>query len=301
MRVNLLNTLIVKTLPAVPKPVVRRFSSRYIAGDSLDDAVRVARELNKKGCMVTMDVLGEHLTRREDAENATEQYLQALDAIAKEKLDSNISVKLTQFGLKLDFEFCRKNVTRLVERAKELKNFVRIDMEDTSCTTDTLRMYDLLRREFSNVGVVVQAYLRRTLTDTRDLMKNGATANFRICKGIYIEPRELAYKDPSLINENFTLVLDEMLRQKSYVGIATHDERLVWEAMRLIDELKVPKKSYEFQMLLGVDEQLRDIILAAGHRLRIYVPFGQQWYAYSVRRLKENPQIAGHVIKNMFK
>jgi proline dehydrogenase len=291
----------VKTLPAVPKPVVRRFSSRYIAGESLDDAVRVARELNEKGCMVTMDILGEHLTRREEAENATEQYLQALDAIAKEKLNSNISIKLTQFGLKLDFEFCKKNLTRLVQRAKDLKNFVRIDMEDTSCTTDTLRMYGLLRKEFSNVGVVVQAYLRRTLTDVRNLMKNGIPTNIRLCKGIYVEPRELAFKDPSLINENFTMVLAETLRQKAYVGIATHDERLVWEAMRLIDELKAPKNSYEFQMLLGVDEQLRDIILAAGHRLRIYVPFGKEWYAYSVRRLKENPQIAGHVIKNMFK
>jgi len=299
--VSILNTLIVKTLPAVPKPVVRRFSSRYIAGDSLDDAVRVARELNKKGCMVTMDVLGEHLRTREDAELATEQYLLALDTIAHEKLDSNVSIKLTQFGLKLDFEFCKKNVARLVRRAKELNNFVRIDMEDTSCTTDTLRMYDLLRNEFNNVGVVVQAYLRRTLTDVRGLMKNGALTNIRLCKGIYIEPRELAFKDPNLINKNFTMVLAEMLRQKAYVGIATHDERVVWDAMRLVDELKAPKTSYEFQMLLGVDEQLRDIILAAGHRLRIYVPFGEQWYAYSVRRLKENPQIAGHVIKNMFK
>ena len=298
---SLLNTLVVKTLPAVPKPVVRRFSSRYIAGDSLDDAVRVARKLNHKGCMVTLDVLGEHLRTREDAELATEQYLLVLDTIAHEKLDSNISIKLTQFGLKLDFDFCLKNMSMLIKRARELKNFVRIDMEDTSCTTDTLRMYDLLRREFSNVGVVVQAYLRRTLADVRDLMKNGVQTNFRLCKGIYVEPREMAFKDPNLINNNFTMVLSEMLRHSAYVGIATHDERLVWDAMRLVDELKVPKTSYEFQMLLGVDEQLRDIILAAGHRLRIYAPFGEQWYAYSVRRLKENPQIAGHVIKNLFK
>jgi proline dehydrogenase len=298
---SLIDKLVVNTLPAVPKPVVRRFSSRYIAGDTLDDAVQVTRELNQKGCMVTLDVLGEHVTRRGEAEQATREYLQALEAIAREKLDSNISIKLTQFGLKLDFDFCLQNVTKLVQRAKELKNFVRIDMEDTSCTTDTLRVYDLLRKEFNNVGVVVQAYLRRTLIDVRDLMKNGAPANFRICKGIYIEPRELAYKDHDLINNNFTRVLDEMLRQKAYVGIATHDERLVWDALRLIDELRLPKTAYEFQMLLGVDEQLRDIILAGGHRLRVYVPFGKEWYAYSVRRLKENPQIAGHVIKNFFK
>jgi len=298
---SILNAMIVKTLPVVPKPVVRFFSSRYIAGDKLEDAMRIARELNSKGCMVTMDVLGEHLKRREDAESASEQYLQVLDTIDKEKIDGNISIKLTQFGLKFDFDFCRRNVTRVVQRAKELNNFVRIDMEDTSCTTDTLRMYDLLRKDYSNVGVVVQAYLRRTLSDVRELMKNGVPANFRLCKGIYIEPRELAYKNHHLINSNFTMVLHDMLRHSAYVGIATHDERLVWEAMRLVDELKVPKTAYEFQMLLGVDEQLRDIILAAGHRLRIYVPFGKQWYAYSVRRLKENPQIAMHVMKNIFR
>jgi len=298
---SLLNGLVVKTLPAVPKSLVRRVSSRYIAGDTLEEAISVTRELNRMGCMVTLDVLGEHLSKREEAELTTTEYLDVLDAIAREKLESNISIKLTQFGLKLDLELCLVNIRKLLQRAKELGNFVRIDMEDTSCTTDTLRVYNLLRKEFSNVGVVVQAYLRRTLTDVRDLMKNGAPANFRICKGIYIEPRELAFKDPDLINNNFTLVLDEMLRQKAYVGIATHDERLVWDAMRLIDELKLPKTVYEFQMLLGVDEQLRDIILSAGHRLRIYVPFGKKWYEYSVRRLKENPQIAGHVIKNFFK
>lgn len=298
---SFLNGLVVKTLPVVPKPVVRRFSSRYIAGDMLDDAMRVTRELNEKGCMVTLDVLGEHVTKHDEAEAAVRDYMQALEAIAHEGLDSNISIKLTQFGMKLDFAFCVKNVRTLVQRARELKNFVRIDMEDTSCTTDTLRVYDAMRQEFDNVGIVVQAYLRRTINDVRNLMKNGRPANFRLCKGIYIEPRELAFRDASLVNNNFTLVLSEMLRHHAYVGIATHDERLVWEAMRLIDELKLPKTAYEFQMLLGVDEQLRDIILAAGHRLRVYVPFGRQWYAYSVRRLKENPQIAGNVIKNMFR
>ena len=297
---SFINGLLVKTLPAVPKAVVRRFSSRYIAGDTLEDAVRVTRELNRRGCMATLDVLGEHLTKREEAEVATTEYLQVLDAIAREKLDSNISIKLTQFGLKLDFEFCLTNVRKLLQRAKELANFVRLDMEDSTCTTDTLRAYDLLRREFNQVGVVIQAHLRRSLQDARRLTQNSVPSNFRLCKGIYIEPRELAYQAPDLINNNFALLLNEMLRNQAYVGIATHDERLVWQAMRIIDELKLPKSAYEFQMLLGVDEQLRDIILSAGHRLRIYVPFGKQWYEYSVRRLKENPQIARYVIKNIF-
>lgn len=298
---RLINGLVAKTLPVVPKPLVRRVSSRYIAGESIDDALRVARALNQQGCMVTLDVLGEHVTKREEADQALRNYLQALETIAREKVDSNISIKLTQFGLKLDFDFCLGNVRRLVQRAIELGNFVRIDMEDTTCTADTLRFYEMLRQEFSNVGVVVQAYLRRTLADTRQLMQNGAPANFRLCKGIYIEPRELAFRDPELVRRNFTLVLGEMLRHNAYVGIATHDERLVWDALHLVDELQLPKSAYEFQMLLGVDEQLRDIILANGHRLRIYVPFGKHWYAYSVRRLKENPEIAGHVLKNMFR
>lgn len=297
---SLFNRLIVKTLPAVPKPVVRRFSSRYIAGDAIDDAVQVARELNRQGCMVTLDVLGEHVTNPEEARLATDEYLQALEVITQEKLDSNISIKLTQFGLKLDFDLCLANVKKLVQRAKELGNFVRIDMEDTTCTTDTICIYDILRQEFSNVGVAIQAYLRRSLTDVRSLMQNGRLTNFRLCKGIYVEPRELAYKVPDLVNKNFTLLLSEMLRHQAYVGIATHDEQLVWEALRLIDELSLPKSAYEFQMLLGVDEQLRDIILTGGHRLRIYVPFGKDWYAYSVRRLKENPQMAGYIVKNIF-
>ncbi|MDZ7360364.1 MAG: proline dehydrogenase family protein [candidate division KSB1 bacterium] len=297
---ELLNKLVVTTLPLVPKALVRRVAARYIAGDTLADAVRLVRQLNQGGMMATLDVLGEHVFTREEAEATTASYLEALETIDREKLDSNISIKLTAFGLKLDFDFCLDNVRRVVQRAHELKNFVRLDMEDSTCTTDTLHIYDLLRREYHNVGVAIQAYLRRSLTDIRSLMQNGATANFRLCKGIYIEPRLIAYKNRELINKNFTYLLAEMLRRGAYVGIATHDERLVWDAMRLIDEMKLPRDKYEFQMLLGVDEELRDTIVNAGHRLRIYVPFGKSWHAYSVRRLQENPQIAGYVVQNFF-
>jgi proline dehydrogenase len=298
--VELLNQLVVKTLPLVPKPLVRRVANRYIAGDTIDDAVRLVRQLNQSGMMATLDVLGEHISKKEEAEATAANYLKALEVIARDKLDSNISIKLTAFGLKLGFDFCLANVRRVVQRAHQLKNFVRIDMEDSTCTTDTLRMYDLLRKEYRNVGVVIQAYLRRSLADIRNLMQNGAPANFRLCKGIYIEPRVIAYKNRELINKNFTYLLAEMLRRGAYVGIATHDERLVWDAMRLIDEMKLPRDKYEFQMLLGVDEELRDTIVNAGHRLRIYVPFGKSWHAYSVRRLQENPQIAGYAIRNFF-
>jgi proline dehydrogenase len=298
--VELINRLAVKTLPLVPKSLVRRVADRYIAGDTIEDAVRLVRQLNQKGMMATLDVLGEHISKKEEAEATAANYLNALEVIAREKLDSNISIKLTAFGLKLDFDFCFNNVRRVVQRAQELNNFVRIDMEDSTCTTDTLRLYDLLRKEFRNVGTVIQAYMRRALMDIRQLMQNCASTNIRLCKGIYVEPRHIAYKNRELINKNFTFLLTELMRKKAYVGIATHDERLVWDGMRLVDRLNVPRERYEFQMLLGVDEELRDTIVQAGHRLRIYVPFGKAWYAYSVRRLQENPQIAGYVIQNFF-
>jgi len=298
--VDLLNKFVVTMMPLVPKPLVRNVANRYIAGESLADAVHLVRQLNQKKMMATLDVLGEFITKKEEAEATVTEYLDALEAIDREKIDSNISIKLTAFGLKLDYNFCLANVRRVVQRAYELKNFVRIDMEDSSCTTETLRIYDTLRQDFRNVGTVMQAYMRRALADIRGLMQNGASTNFRICKGIYVEPRAIAYKNRELINKNYTFLLHEMLKHNAYVGIATHDERLVWDAMRLVDEMKLARDQYEFQMLLGVDEELRDSIIQAGHRLRVYVPFGKSWYAYSVRRLQENPQIAGYVMQNFF-
>lgn len=294
------NRLVVKTMPIVPKPVVRRASQRYIAGAALADAVRVVRDLNQRGMMATLDILGEFISKREEATATATAYMQALDVIAKEKLNSNISIKLTAFGLKLNYDFCLENVGKVVQHARNLGNFVRLDMEDSSCTSDTIRIYQTLRKDFDNVGVVIQSYMRRALADIRSLMANGTPTNVRLCKGIYVEPRSIAYKNRELINKNFTFLLDELLRGGAYVGIATHDERLVWDGMRLVDQLKLPKDKYEFQMLLGVDEELRDVIVNAGHRLRIYVPFGKHWYAYSVRRLQENPQIAGYVIRKFF-
>ncbi len=297
---NIFDKLVVWTIPFVPRFFVRRVSSRYIAGPTLDDAVRVVRDLNQQGCCATIDVLGEHITRKEEAESAVNEYLQVLERLSQEKLDSNISVKLTMLGLKLDFDFCLQNMRKLVARAREFKNFVRIDMEDSSCTTDTLNIYSALKKEFDNVGFVIQAYMRRSLQDIRAQMANHKKINVRLCKGIYIEPREIAYKDKQIINSNFEYLLKELLSNGNYVGIATHDEKLVWAAFKLIDELQLSKDKFEFQMLLGVDEELRRIILKEGYKLRVYVPFGKQWYEYSVRRLKENPSMAGYVVKNLF-
>jgi len=298
--VSVLDKLIVWSIPFVPKILVGRISARYIAGETLDDAVRVVKRLNEQGCSATLDVLGEFITKRDDAEKSVQEYLRALDRIHLEKLDTNISIKLTMLGLKLDVDFCLENVRRLVSRAKEFNNFVRIDMEDHTCTTDTLRVYHEIRSEFDNVGFVIQAYMRRSLGDIREQMKRHKNVDVRLCKGIYVEPRDIAYKDSRIVNRNYEFLLEELLKNGSYVGIATHDEGLVWASQKLIDQLAVKKDKYEFQMLLGVDEQLRRLILEDGHKLRVYVPYGRQWYAYATRRLKENPKMAGYVIANLF-
>jgi proline dehydrogenase len=296
---TLLDRVIARTLPAVPKSVVRRVANRYIAGETTDDALRVVAGLNARGFRATLDILGEHISTMDQAHRATEGYLSVLEEIARRRVDSTVSIKLTQLGLKLDRQACLEMARRLVRRASELNNFVRIDMEDASCTTDTLATYRDLRREFSNVGVVVQAYLRRTMDDVCAL--EDLRPNYRLCKGVYVEPREISYHDMRVINRNYVAVLERLLANGSYVGIATHDELMVWEALRIIRGLKLPSTAYEFQMLLGVEEQLRDIIRAAGHNVRVYIPFGRDWYAYSVRRLRENPRLAGYVFKAMFK
>ncbi len=295
---SLINKLIVLSLPLVPKFIVHLFAKKYIAGLRLADAVKTIQDLNARGMCATIDLLGEEVKNRDESLQVVSGYKEVLAAIARHKLDSNISVKPTHLGLKIDKEFCYNNIREVVLEAKKNNNFVRIDMEDHTCTTDTIEIFLRLQREFKNVGVVLQAYLRRTVADVNLLLEH--KANLRLCKGIYVEARDIAYKDPQIINDNYTLCLKKLLKSGCYVGIATHDEKLVWQALALIDKLKLKKEDYEFQMLLGVDEQLRSIIVAAGHRLRVYVPFGEKWYAYSSRRLKENPNIAGYVLKDIF-
>ena len=295
----LLDRAIARTLPVVPRGIVRRVANRYIAGETVDEALRVVAGLNQRGIRATLDILGEHIDNLDQARRAATGYVGLLDAIDRRKLEANVSIKLTQLGLKVDATTCFDLTSQLVRHANEVKNFVRIDMEDASCTTDTLQIYRQLRRDHTNVGVVIQAYLRRTINDVCALAD--LRPNYRLCKGVYVEPREISYRDMRVINRNYAYILERLLRNASYVGIATHDELMVWEAFRIIRDLKLPPTAYEFQMLLGVDEQLRDIIRAAGHNLRVYIPFGRDWYAYSVRRLRENPRLAGYVFKAMFK
>ena len=296
---NALNRLIVSTLPAVPKSIVRKFASRYIAGEEISDAVKVVKSLNAHGIMATLDVLGEDIRRKEEAIAARDKILEVFRAIEQESLDSNVSIKLSQLGLKLDKDFCLENVRQIVATARAMKNFVRIDMEDSSVTDDTIWVYREVRKQFDNAGIALQAYLRRTGHDAERLIES-KLINFRLCKGIYIEPEVIAFKKHDEINRNYSQVLRKMIELKAYVGIATHDDELVADAYKIIGETHLQKSAYEFQMLLGVRPDLREKIIRDGHRLRIYVPFGKQWYQYSIRRFKENPQVAGYVVKALF-
>lgn len=292
---SVFNRLLVSTLPLVPKPIVQRFARRYVAGDSLDKAVATVRGLNQSGAMATMDVLGEEVLEPGRAREFTEECVQVLEAIEREGIDSNLSIKLTMFGLEIDETLAHENAERIVSKAKELGNFVRIDMEDATTTDATLAIYRDLHARYGNVGCVFQAYMRRTLADIGELPRSGA--NVRLCKGIYIEPRTIAWKGHDVVRRNFVAALEKLFRQGVYVGIATHDEYLVCAAVELIDRLDLGPDEYEFQMLLGVDEELRKILIDGGHRMRVYTPYGREWYAYSIRRLRENPEIAGHAAR----
>jgi len=295
---SLFNFLVSKTIMHVPSPIVGFFAKGYIAGEDLGAAVATTKELNSKGMVATIDILGEFIKTKEEAISFKQQCLDILNGIDKEGLDANLSLKPTQMGLELDKNFAFENIREIVALAASLNNFVRIDMEDHPCTDDTLEFFRRLRDEFpGHVGVVVQSYLRRTLDDVENL--SDGPLNFRLCKGIYNEPRRVAYKDMEIINRSFTCCLEKMFEKKAYVGIATHDEKLVFEAQQLINKFGLKREEYEFQMLLGVDPELRDLLVEQGHRLRIYVPFGEKWMPYSRRRLKENPSIAKHALKQM--
>ena len=297
---TLLDRAIVRVLPAVPRPVVRRLSQRYIAGPTLDDAAEVVRSLNGEAKMATIDVLGEEITRREEATALLAEYEDVLETVSREALDSNISVKLTGLGLNLDHDFCRDNISELVREASARSSFVRIDMEDSSTTTETLALYRELREQgLENVGVVLQASMKRTLADIAGLAD--LRPNVRVCKGIYVEPPEVAFQEFETVRMNFVEAIGALMEAGSYVAVATHDDWVIGEALALIEERGLGPTDYEFQMLLGVRPDLGDELVRKGHRLRIYVPFGRQWYEYSLRRLQENPKIAGYVALDTLK
>jgi len=292
--VSLVDSAIVRFLPAVPRPLVRRISGRYIAGEELDDALRVVHALNAAGKMATIDVLGEEITSPDEARAIAAAYRESFEGIARGGLDSNVSVKPTALGLKLGYDLCYENMESVVAHAATRDNFVRIDMEDSSTTDETLKMYRELREAgHDNVGIVLQARLKRTLADIRELA--GPRPNVRICKGIYLEALEIAFRDFDAVRASFVQALEDLLEAGCYVGIATHDEWLVEHGRRATEERGLGLEEYEFQMLLGVRPALGEELVREGQRLRIYTPFGKHWYAYSLRRLQENPKIAGYI------
>ena len=295
---RLLNRAVVAILRATPAGILWRFARRYVAGATLGEAVQVVRDLNAQGLLATLDILGEHVASPAEARADGAAYGGILRAIQREALRCNISVKPTHMGLKLDGRLCLEILRGLVREADRLGNFVRLDMEDSTCTDDTLALYRALRQETSAVGVVLQARLRRSQEDARRLA--GERANVRVCRGIYPEPEPIGFQDRETIRKNFVVLLEILLGAGCPVGIATHDDWLIQEARRLVAHLGLSRDRYEFQMLLGVRPDLRERLRAEGERLRVYVPFGEKWRAYCLRRFTENPEILGHVLRALW-
>ena len=290
-------------LPYFPERVVWVFSKRYISGQDITDALAESRKLNQSGILVTVDLLGEYVNNLSEADHYKMQYIDLVNRFTVEKIEGNFSVKPSMFGLLLDKEACYLNIRAIVEAADKCNSYIKIDMEDSECTSDEFDIFRRLKSEFPNrVGIVVQAYMRRTLDDIKnlqDMHSPEAPLNFRLCKGIYIEDESIAYKGYQEIRDHYIEDLRYMLMNGIYACIATHDKYIIDKAYEIIEELKVSSDRYEFQMLYGVAPKLRKSIVDRGHKMRVYVPFGKQWFNYSTRRLKENPNMVWHILKAM--
>ena len=295
---NMLDRALVLAMPAVPKVLVQPLSRRYIAGPDLADALETIHMLDQAGRSATVDVLGEQLTTRTQIEDLVQEYQRALDAFARERVNATLSVKMTGLGLAVDPKLCAANVRALVAAARDTSLTVELDMEDSDTTTATIDLYRSLRDEgFDNLVIALQAYLRRTLSDVRALAP--LAPRVRLVKGIWIEPATVAYADYETIRANYVRLLEELLGSGAFVAIASHDEWIHWRALESIDRHGLDQDAYEFQMLLGVRAHLGDALVRDGHPVRVYVPYGVDWHAYSVRRFQENPQLAHHVMADM--
>ena len=298
------NKFIASILPYFPKKLVWIFSKSYVSGETIEDAMRVSRDLNNKKITVTLDVLGEFIKTLEEAEANKKEYLDLIDSTFKSGVNGNFSVKPTSFGLLIDTEACYRYVREIVAKAASYNSFIRIDMEDSPCTQLEIDLFRRLKTEFpANTGLVVQAYLKRTLDDIKglsDLNSEAAPLSFRLCKGIYIEPEAISYKKYEEINQHYLEDLEYMFQNKIHAGIATHDKPLIEGAYNLIKKYNVSPDLYEFQMLYGVTPKLRESIVNEGHKMRVYVPFGEKWFGYCTRRLKENPRMASDIMKAIF-
>ncbi len=301
----MLNRIIANSLPYFPQNFVWMFSKRYIAGKTIDDGIDISRSLNQQGIWVTVDLLGEFIHSIEEAEANKEAYLQIIDRFNSEMVKGNFSLKPTSFGLLIDKERCYELVYEVVKKAASVHNFVRIDMEDATCTDLEIALFLKLKKEFPmHVGIVLQAYLRRTEADIKFLIENHHTSeaplNVRLCKGIYVEDKSIAIKDYEGVRANYLKLLKRLFDHQVYTGIATHDYYLVEEALKLINDKGLKSEQYEFQMLYGVTPALRDKIIEMQYNVRLYVPFGKDWFGYCSRRIKENPKMVGDIVKAIF-
>ena len=301
MLANKIQAALIAAMQYLPRPIIWRISRRYVAGIHLSDAFRVVQALNATGCSATIDVLGEDSVSHDQVAASLKLYLQAIREIQSASLDCSVSVKLSEMGLRFDVPRCKETMHTLVASARDHGLFVRIDMEDSSVTEATLEIYQDLRTRFDNIGIAIQSCLRRSESDVADLLAGGPT-DVRLCKGIYIEPEIIAFRDPEEIRDSYRRLLEQLFAGGAKrVGIATHDPALVAHAEDTIRNMDVPRDRYEFQMLLGVAGPLRRELVRKGHPMRVYVPFGELWLAYSMRRLRENPNIVGHIIRNLFR
>ena len=295
----MINYLIIKSIPILPRKMVKLIADKYVAGETEEHALLKTKELNLKGYDLTIDLLGEHISIEKETNQITDIYLGILDKIYERNITANISVKPTHIGLDISLETFENNALKLVQKASKYNNFIRFDMENSSTTDDTIAIYKKIYKTYKNTGTVFQAYLKRTYNDLENLM-NGKI-NFRLCKGIYNESEEIAYKNPDDINLNYLKIVEMAFKNESYIGIATHDLYLIEKIYLLIKKYNVPKENFEFQVLYGVPMKgwLKKH-LENNYKVRIYLPYGPQWYEYSIRRLKENPNIAKYVMKSIF-
>ncbi len=300
----MINKLISNILPHMPEKLVWMVSKNYIAGKSVQDVSAACLDLNQNQVMVTIDILGEFIETLDQAKANMDEYVALIHAIQEQNINGNYSVKPTMFGLLLDEEACYQHIREIVKTAAAHNNFIRIDMEDSPCVDKSIALFRRIKAEFpENIGLVLQAYLKRTLSDIEsmlDLKTESQDLNFRLVKGIYIEPAAIAYKDPAQINAHFMEDLEFMIKNGVYAAIATHDKALIDGALDLIQKYDLAKDRYEFQMLYGVTPGLRSELVGAGHPMRVYVPYGEHWFGYSTRRLKENPYIVKHIVKAVF-
>ena len=296
---KLINYLIIQIIPFLPKVFVRLVASPYIAGITDDEMLLNVQKLNNKGYDVAIDILGEHVKTEQEATEITERYANLYDRIASQKLNANLSIKLSHIGQDLGYDFVKSNLMILVNAAKKHNNFLRLDMENSPYTSETINLYKKAFESYSNVGIVLQAYMHRSKDDLDKLANE--KFNVRICKGIYIESEDIAYRDYQKIRNNYIVLVQQALIKGAYVGIASHDEYLIDKLYLWIKENQIPTTQYEFQILHGVpmEKKLQQLI-KEGNKVRVYVPYGDNWYDYSVRRLKENPKMAGYIIKNIF-